>query len=68
MTKRESIRDTGLFSSPDPNLEGEVRAEAERQLRAAALEEGILKTADTNARQTVHSLLLSLGFANIQIH
>lgn len=61
-------RDTGLFSSPDPNLESEVRAEAERQLRTAALEEGILKTADTNARQTVHSLLLSLGFANIQIH
>ncbi len=61
-------RDTGLFSSPDPNLESEVRAEAERQLRSAALEEGILKTADTNARQTVHSLLLSLGFANIQIH
>ena len=61
-------RDTGLFSSPDPNLEGAVRAEAERQIRAAALDEGILKTADTNARQTVHSLLLSLGFANIQIH
>jgi hypothetical protein len=61
-------RDTGLFSSPDPNLESEVRAEAERQLRTAALEEGILKTADANARQTVHSLLLSLGFANIQIH
>lgn len=61
-------RDTGLFSSPDPNLEGEVRAEAEHQLRAAALQEGILKTADTNARQTVNSLLLSLGFANIQIH
>ena len=61
-------RDTGLFSSPDPSLEGEVRAEAERQLRAAALQEGILKTADTNARQTVHSLLLGLGFANIQIH
>jgi hypothetical protein len=61
-------RDTGLFSSPDPNLESEVRAEAERQLRTAALQEGILKTADTNARQTVHSLLLSLGFANVQIH
>lgn len=60
-------RDTGLFSSADPNLEGEVRAEAEHQLRAAALDEGILKTADANARQTIHSLLLSLGFANIQI-
>ena len=44
-------RDTGLFSSPDPNLEGEVREEAERQLRTAALDDGILKTADANARQ-----------------
>ena len=60
-------RDTGLFSSPDPNLEGEVRAEAERQLRTAAVDDGILKTAETNARQTVNSLLLSLGFANVQI-
>ena len=39
-------RDTGLFSTPDPNLEGEVRQEAERQLQAAALQDGILKTAD----------------------
>ena len=36
-------RDTGLFSSPDPNLEGEVRAEAERQMQQAALDDGILK-------------------------
>ena len=38
-------RDTGLFSTPDPNLEGEVREEAERQLQSSALEDGILKTA-----------------------
>jgi hypothetical protein len=60
-------RDTGLFSTPDPNLEGEVREEAERQLRAAALQDGILKTAETNARQTVASVLSSLGFENIEI-
>ncbi len=60
-------RDTGLFSTPDPNLEGEVREEAERQLQASALQDGILKTAETNARQTVNSVLTSLGFANVEI-
>ncbi len=61
-------RDTGLFSTPDPNLEGEVREEAERQLRASALEDGILKTAQANARQTVTSMLTSLGFSNVEMH
>lgn len=60
-------RDTGLFSSPDPNLEGDVRAEAEHQLQAAALQDGILKTAETNARQTVNSVLGSLGFEKVEI-
>lgn len=60
-------RDTGLFSTPDPNLEGEVRAEAESQLRSAALDDGILKTAQTNAGQTINSLLTSLGFTSVQI-
>jgi hypothetical protein len=61
-------RDTGLFSSPDPDLEGEVRAEAERQLRNAALDDGILKTADTNARQTITNILKSLGFATVEVN
>jgi hypothetical protein len=60
-------RDTGLFTSPDPNLEGDVRAEAEHQLEAAALQDGILKTAQTNARQTLNSLLTSLGFENVEL-
>jgi hypothetical protein len=30
-------RDTGLFSSPDPNLEIEVREEAERQTSAGCV-------------------------------
>ena len=59
-------RDTGLFSSPDPNLESEVRQEAERQLQQAALEGGILKSADDNARTTVASLLRGLGFTEVQ--
>src|SRR3984885_3979752 len=32
-------RDTGLFSSPDPDLESQVRAEAERQLQQDALQD-----------------------------
>ncbi len=60
-------RDTGLFSTPDPNLEGEVRQEAERQLQAAALQDGILKTADKNARQTLTTMLTGLGFGSVEI-
>jgi hypothetical protein len=59
-------RDTGLFSSPDPNLETEVRQEAERQLRDAALQDNILKTADDNARSTLSALLRSLGFTSVE--
>jgi hypothetical protein len=60
-------RDTGLFSTPDPDLEGEVRLEAERQIQAAALQDGILKTAENNARQTVTSMLTGLGFETVEI-
>jgi hypothetical protein len=60
-------RDTGLFSSPDPNLESQVREEAERQLRQSALQDGLLKTAEENARGTLASLLKGLGFKNVEI-
>ena len=55
-------RDTGLFSSPDPNLESEVRQEAERQLTQAALQDGILKIAADNARSTISGMLKGFGF------
>jgi hypothetical protein len=55
-------RDTGLFSSPDPNLESEVREEAERQLKQAALQDGILKTAADNAQSTISGMLKGFGF------
>jgi hypothetical protein len=60
-------RDTGLFSSPDPNLESQVREVAERQLQQAALQDGILKTAADNARTTVASLLRGFGFPEVDI-
>jgi len=61
-------RDTGLFSTPDPNLESEVREEAERQLQQAALQDGILKTAADNARSTLSGMLQGLGFHEVDIH
>jgi Protein of unknown function (DUF4230) len=60
-------RDTGLFSSPDPNLESEVRQEAERQLQQAALQDGILKTAADNARSTISGMLRGFGFREVDI-
>jgi hypothetical protein len=50
------------LTSPDPELESDVRREAERQMTQAALDGGILKTATTNARATLTSLLQGLGF------
>lgn len=60
-------RDTGLFTSPDPNLESDVRQEAERQLQLAALQDGILKSADQNARNTLASMLKGFGFSQVEI-
>lgn len=64
---RVYARETGLFSTPDPQLESEVRREAERQLTQAALDGGILKTAATNARTTLTSFLLGLGFETVNV-
>lgn len=60
-------RDTGLFSSPDPNLESEVREVAEQQIQQAALQDGILKTAADNARGTISSMLQGFGFREVDI-
>jgi Protein of unknown function (DUF4230) len=61
-------RDTGLFSSPDPNLESQVREEAERQLQQAALQDGILETAANNARSTISGMLQGFGFHEVDVH
>jgi len=58
-------RQTGLLVSTDPNLETQVRQEGERQLQAAALADGILRTAQQNAVSTISSLLQGLGFEKI---
>jgi hypothetical protein len=58
-------RETGLFTVPDPNLESEVRREAERQLRQSAIDGGILKTAGENGRASLSALLQGLGFESV---
>jgi hypothetical protein len=59
-------RDTGLFSSPDPNLESEVREEAERQLQQAAQQDGILKAAADDARSALITILKGWGFERVE--
>jgi hypothetical protein len=44
-----------------------VRVEAERQLQQAALQDGILKTAGENARNTVAGMLQGFGFREVDI-
>jgi hypothetical protein len=58
-------RQTGLLVPTDPNLETQVRQEAERQLQEAALADGILRTAQQSAASTISSLLQGLGFEKI---
>jgi hypothetical protein len=59
-------RQTGLLVSTDPDLETQVRQEAERQLQEAAMADGILRNAQQNATATITSLLQGLGFEKIE--
>jgi hypothetical protein len=61
-------RETGLLVPADPNLESEVRAEAERELLQSALMDGILTNASTNARGTVTALVQALGFTDVEVN
>lgn len=59
-------RQTGLLVPTDPNLESQVREDAERELRSSALADGILQKAQENARATMMSLIRSMGFEEIE--
>jgi hypothetical protein len=60
-------RNTGILVRVDPNLESQVRQEAEGELLQEAAVGGILGTARDNARVTVTTLLLGLGFEKIDV-
>ena len=61
-------RTTGVLVPADPNLESEVRQKAEQQLQQSALADGILNTAQANARATVTTMLSSLGFDKVEVN
>jgi hypothetical protein len=60
-------RETGLLSRVDPELESEVRKIAEREVRQAALDGGILRVATENAGTTLKAFLHGLGFERVEI-
>lgn len=59
-------RQTGLLVATDPNLESQVRQEAESDLRRSALADGILQKARENARATIMSLVQGMGFEQVE--
>jgi hypothetical protein len=59
-------RQTGLLVSTDPDLESQVRNDAEAELRRSAIADGILQKAQENARSTLLSLMQSMGFQDVQ--
>jgi hypothetical protein len=60
-------RETGLLTHGDINLETAARQAAEDQIKQAALEDGILKQAETNAELYLESLLSELGYSQVSI-
>jgi hypothetical protein len=60
-------RNTGIFVQADPNLESVTRAKAQTDLQQAALSDGILDTAASNARAAVTAMLEGLGFTHVEV-
>ena len=58
-------RRTGVLTKPDPNLETQVRQVAEDEIRKAALEDGILKQAQTNAEAYLLKFFTALGYKTV---
>lgn len=58
-------RQTGLFRQGDPELETLARQAAEEEIYQAALEDGILQQANTNAEVFLERLLDDLGFDDV---
>jgi len=58
-------RETGLLTKGNVNLETEARRVAEDEIEKAALEDGILDTAASNAENYMMRLLRSLGYPEV---
>lgn len=60
-------RDTGIFVSPDPNLEREARLAAEELLTTRALESGLLDEATDKAVVVVTELAEAFGYETVTV-
>ncbi len=58
-------RDTGLFTRADPNLETQVRRDAEKALLEAAQASNLLQKAEQNAQIELRRILAGLGFVQV---
>jgi hypothetical protein len=58
-------RDTGLLTGGNLDLETAARRAAEEEIKAAALEDGILSQAQTNAENFLYRFLRSLGYEDV---
>jgi len=57
-------RETGILAKPDVNLETLVRQRAEEEIRAAAINDGILEQAQANAEAYLFKFFAALGYPN----
>jgi hypothetical protein len=60
-------RQTGLFTQGDPNLETQARQVAEQEILKAAIADGILETASTNAQTYLRWFFETLGYDQINL-
>lgn len=60
-------RDTGIFTSGNPELESSARRAAEEVLVQAALEAGLLERAGDEARVVITTFLESLGYTDVTV-
>jgi hypothetical protein len=58
-------RQTGLFTHGDPTLETQVRQVAEQEILKAAIDDGVLDQATTNAQTYLHWFFESLGYKQV---
>lgn len=60
-------RDTGVFTRADPDLERSARQVAEEVLQTQALDDGLLREAETGAESILIDFLSALGYEDITI-
>jgi len=61
------VRTTDLLAERNEQLEGDARRKAEDQMRAAAIQAGILERARASADRTLRALLRSLGYEQVDL-